>query len=68
MFQGNFEGVIKEVHGCYRGVLWVLLQRCFMGVLKYFKGGFRWFMGVSRAFDAHSNVVLSMICECFIAV
>ena len=23
MFQGNFEGVIKEVHGCYRGVLWV---------------------------------------------
>ena len=60
MFQGNFEGVIKEVHGCYRGVLWVFL--------KYFKGVFRWFMGVSRAFDAHSNVVLNMICECVIAV
>ena len=45
-----------------------MLQRCFMGVLKYLKGVFRWFMGVSRAFDAHSNVVLSMICECFIAV
>ena len=45
-----------------------MLQRCFMGVLKYFKGVFRWFMGVSRAFDTHSNVVLSMIFECFIAV
>ena len=40
-----------------------MLQKCFMGVFKVF-----WFMGVSRAFDAHFNVVLSMICECFIAV
>ena len=42
-----------------------MLQRCFMGVLKYFKGVFRWFMGVSRAFDAHYNVVPWLIQWCF---
>ena len=47
MFQGNFKGAFREVHGCYRGVLQIF-HGCFMGVLKYLKDVFRCFMGVSR--------------------